>query len=326
MALAWNRRRSAAPHYDQTFGDKALSAACEDMVMGRWEGAHELLATSPHRDWDRRSHRIRLLAHTAADKRIVEAWQTAQPHSADALVLRADTEVMRHFAAARTSTIPGPDILDRTAHICLNAADAFPQDPHPWVSLITLGRLYENGAQAMNRWWPELLARDPYHREAHHQALRYMTARWHGSHGQAYAFARDCAVYAPAGSPLLVMPQVARAEEFRHRTENEGVSPHAMVGYWAGERWDLMETMERWIAVRSPSRRHRTSPTSTISLTLSPRQDYSSRPRRSSTCSRDGPPGCRGRTRASRKRSTRAGATGRPERPRSTRIRGKADH
>ena len=24
MALAWNRRRSAAPHYDQTFGDKAL--------------------------------------------------------------------------------------------------------------------------------------------------------------------------------------------------------------------------------------------------------------------------------------------------------------
>ncbi|WP_406306881.1 hypothetical protein OHA61_37555 [Streptomyces sp. NBC_00885] len=252
MALAWNRRRSAAPHYDQTFGDKALSAACEDMVMGRWEGAHELLATSPHRDWDRRSHRIRLLAHTAADKRIVEAWQTAQPHSADALVLRADTEVMRHFAAARTSTIPGPDILDRTAHICLNAADAFPQDPHPWVSLITLGRLYENGAQAMNRWWPELLARDPYHREAHHQALRYMTARWHGSHGQAYAFARDCAVYAPAGSPLLVMPQVARAEEFRHRTENEGVSPHAMVGYWAGERWDLMETMERWIAVRSP--------------------------------------------------------------------------
>ncbi|WP_328681488.1 hypothetical protein OG905_37350 [Streptomyces sp. NBC_00322] len=252
MALAWNRRRSAAPHYDQTFGDKALSAACEDMVMGRWEGAHELLATTPHRDWDRRSHRIRLLAHTAADKRIAEAWQTAQPHSADALVLRADTEVMRHFAAARTGTIPGPDVLDRTAHICLNASDVFPQDPHPWVSLITLGRLYENGAQSMNRWWPELLARDPYHREAHHQALRYMTARWHGSHGQAYAFARDCAVYAPAGSPLLVMPQVARAEEFRHRTETEGVSPHAMVGYWAGERWDLMETMERWIAVRSP--------------------------------------------------------------------------
>ena len=86
----------------------------------------------------------------------------------------------------------------------------------------------------MNRWWPELLARDPYHREAHHQALRYMSARWHGSHGQAYAFARDCAVYAPAGSPLLVMPQVARAEEFRHRTETEGAQPHTMVGYWAG--------------------------------------------------------------------------------------------
>ncbi|WP_327327818.1 hypothetical protein OG735_38755 [Streptomyces sp. NBC_01210] len=252
MAPAWNRRRSAAPHYDQTFGDKALSAACEDMVMGRWEGAHDLLATGPHKDWDRRSHRIRLLAHTAADKRIVEAWQTAQPNSADAVVLRADTEVMRLFAAARTGALPGSDSLDRTAHICLNASEAFPEDPHPWVSLITLGRLYGSGTHSMNRWWPELLARDRYHREAHHQALRYMSARWHGTHGQAYAFARDCAVYAPAGSPLLVMPQIARAEEFRHRTETEGARPHTMVGYWAGERWDLLETMERWIAVRSP--------------------------------------------------------------------------
>ncbi|MGW7469575.1 hypothetical protein ACWGJT_34135 [Streptomyces xantholiticus] len=252
MASIRTRRHSAAPLYDLSLGDKALSAACEDMVMGRWEGAHDLLATGSHKDWDRRSHRIRLLAHTAADKRIVEAWQAAQPHSADALVLRADAEVMRHFAGARTGAAPASESLDRTALLCLRAADAFPEDPHPWVSLITLGRLYENGTESMTGWWSELLTRDPSHREAHHQALRYMSARWHGSHGQAYEFARDCAVYAPSGSSLLVLPQVARAEAFRHRIETEGADPHTLVGYWAGERWDLRETMERWIAVRSP--------------------------------------------------------------------------
>ncbi|OKI60549.1 hypothetical protein [Streptomyces sp. MJM1172] len=252
--MAWKRRRSAAaPQYDPAFTDGALSEACQDIAAGRWQGPRDLLAAGAAHDWDRRTHRIRLLANAAADKRVVEAWQASEPHSLDAVVLRADTEVMRMFAVARGGTIPVRDLLDHTARICLRACEAAPADPHPWLSLITLARLYEGGHASMGRWWQELRARDPYHREGHHQGLRYMSARWHGSHGQAYNFARDSAAAAPPGSALAVLPQVARAEQFRHRVEAEGRAGLDLLHHWSGDaaRWDLRTTMERWLAART---------------------------------------------------------------------------
>ncbi|MFJ3200152.1 hypothetical protein [Streptomyces sp. NPDC086989] len=254
MVMAWKRRRSAAaPHYDPAFGDKALAEACQDVAAGRWQGPRDLLAAGGPHDWDRRSHRIRLLANAAADRRVAEAWQSAEPHSADAVVLRADIEVMRMFAVARRGTMPAANRLDWTARICLHAADAAPDDPHPWVSLVTLARLYEGGHAETGRWWQELCARDPHHREAHHQGLRYMSARWHGSHGQASTFARERAAAAPLGSPLAVLPQVARAEQYRHRAEREGPGRLDLLHHWNGdaELWDLRTTMERWIGFRT---------------------------------------------------------------------------
>ncbi|MDJ0382419.1 hypothetical protein [Streptomyces sp. G-G2] len=252
--MAWKRRRSAAaPQYDPAFGDKALSESCQDIKAGRWQGPRDLLAAGAPNDWDRRSHRIRLLANAAADSRVVEAWQASEPDNPDAVVLRADTEVMRMFAVARGGTMPGRHHLDWTAQICLHASEVVPEDPHPWVSLVTLARLYEGGHAAMGQWWQQLRARDPHHREGHHQGLRYMSARWHGSHGQAYNFARDSASYAPLGSALAVLPQAARAEQFRHRVETEGGNTLDLLHHWSGDAalWDLRATMERWLAART---------------------------------------------------------------------------
>lgn len=249
----WPRRRSGAPVHDPAYGDRALSEGCQDMVMGRWEGARELLSRQPRDDWDRRSHRIRLLADAAANRRTVDVWHATEPRNPDAAILWAETEVMRLFAAARTGTLPARGSLDRVARLCLQASDLAPEDPHPFVSLVTLGRLYEDGDANMARWWKELQARDPYHREGHHQALRHLSARWHGSHTTAYNFAWDAAAYAPAGSPLVALPQVARAEEYRHRTETEGRTTIGLTYHWTGERarWDLRQTMEKWIVPRT---------------------------------------------------------------------------
>ncbi|MFE9393969.1 hypothetical protein [Streptomyces flavidovirens] len=252
---AWLRRRSGAPLYDQAFGDRALAEGCQDMVMGRWEGARDLLAERPRDDWDRRAHRLRLLADAAANRRTVDVWQASDPTNPDAAVLRAETEVMRMFAGARTGTLPGRDSLDRAARMCLQASDLAPEDPHPYVSLVALGRLYEGGDPNMGHWWKELRDRDLYHREGHHQALRYLSARWHGSHGEANNFAWEAASYAPAGSPLAIMPQVARAEQYRFQTEAEGRTAIGLTFHWNGDRarWDLRTALEKWI-------KHRTVP------------------------------------------------------------------
>ncbi|MEV7725679.1 hypothetical protein AB0P15_13190 [Streptomyces sp. NPDC087917] len=250
---AWLRRRSGAPVYDRTYGDRPLEEACQDMVLGRWEGARDLLAEQPGTDWDRRSHRVRLLADAAADRRTVDVWQAADPTDPDAAVLRAETEVMRAFALARDGATPGRDGLDRVARVCLTACELAPADPHPYVSLVTLARLYEGGDSNTGHWWRELRARDPFHREGHHQALRYLSARWHGSPGEAYNFAWDAAVYAPPGCPLAVLPQVARAEHYRHLQETEGRGSIGLSTHWSGDRarWDLREALGKWIGGRT---------------------------------------------------------------------------
>ncbi|MFI7011068.1 hypothetical protein [Streptomyces sp. NPDC050145] len=249
----WLRRERHTPDYDPAFGDRALADGRQDMLLGRWEGARDLLARTPG-DWDRRAHRIRLLADAAAGRRTVDLWQASEPHNPDAAVLRAETEVMRMFAAARAGEDTGAARLDSAAWLCHRAAALAPADPYPWVSLVALGRLYPGGHPDMHAWWKELLARDPYHREGHHQALRFLSARWHGSYGQALNFAWDAAAYTPNGSPLAVLTQVARAEHYRHRVAEEGRGSLGLSHHWSDEqaRRDLTTALDKWITHRVP--------------------------------------------------------------------------
>lgn len=248
-------RRSRPLHYDPTFGDQPLARALQDLRIGRWQGLRDLLRTTGH-DWDRRTHRIRLLAETAAGSRTVESWQIAEPHDPNALVLRADTEVMRLFYARAQEH---PDAYDRkrlhnAADICFQASETFPADPMPWISLLTLARLYSGGHPHTWMWWEELLKRDRYSREGHHQVLRHLSARWHGSHGRMYDFAREVAATAPLGSPLAVLAQAARADHYREVIRTEGRAAVGLSFHWSHEALgqDLSNTLDRWIAHRGP--------------------------------------------------------------------------
>ncbi|MFJ8586395.1 hypothetical protein ACIRD2_17330 [Streptomyces sp. NPDC093595] len=256
------RRRTARfrPDFDPDFGDRALTDARHDIVIGRWQGVRDLLAATGE-DWPRRTQRLRLLAHAAAGSGVAEAWRAAEPDHPDAAVLRAATEVVRLFTAAIAAgrgTAVDRARLDATVMVCLTAADARPADPMPWVSLLTVARLYEGGVgrRRLRGWWDELRARDPYNLEGHIQLLRYWSARWHGTHGAMYDLARDVAGAAPPGSPLPVLVQVARVEEFRYITEGaRGRGPvRGFDQHWKHELavTEVRRTRERWIGGRQP--------------------------------------------------------------------------
>ncbi|MFJ8645403.1 hypothetical protein ACIRNI_04700 [Streptomyces sp. NPDC093546] len=262
------QRRSArfAPDFDPNFGDRALTAARHDIVIGRWQGVRDLLA-EPDGDgaWARRTLRLRMLAHAAAGSSVVEAWRAAEPDHPDAAVLRAATEVVRLFTTAiAAGTPPGPGTavdrarLDATVLACLTAADARPADPMPWVSLLTVARLYEGGVgrRELRGWWDELRRRDPHNLEGHVQLLRYWSARWHGTHGAMYDFARDAAGAAPPGSPLPVLVQIARVEEYRYVVEGaHGRGPvRGFDQHWKHElaATEVRRTRDRWIGGRPP--------------------------------------------------------------------------
>ncbi|MGW1491540.1 hypothetical protein [Streptomyces sp. NPDC002402] len=257
--MAARRRRDGfVPDFDPAFGDRPLADAVHDIVIGRWQGVRDLLRATGA-DWPLRTHRLRLLAHAAAGSSAVEAWRAAEPGSPDAEVLRAATEVVRVFHQAiesgrRAALDQGR--LDATVLACLRAADAEPDDPMPWVSLLTVARLYETGVsrRELRGWWDELRRRDPHNIEGHVQLLRYHSARWHGTHGRMYDFARDAAGAAPPGSPLPILVQIARVEEYRHVTEGAtGPAPVRDFGrHWHHELavTEVRRTWDRWIGGR----------------------------------------------------------------------------
>ncbi|WP_245703755.1 hypothetical protein [Streptomyces lushanensis] len=250
--------KESAPDLDPDFGDRPLTEARQDIVIGRWQGVRDLLSATGD-DWPRRTHRIRLLAHAAAGSSAVENWRTAEPDSPDVAVLRAATEVVRAFnlaIAAGRGVAVDRERLDATVRVCLRAAEISRADPMPWVSLLTVARLYEDGVSRseLRRWWDELRRRDPYNTEGHTQVLRYFSARWHGTHGRMYDFARDAAGAAPPGSPLPVLVQIARVEEYRYATEGAG-GRRAVRDF--GQHWrhelavtEARRTFDRWIGGR----------------------------------------------------------------------------
>lgn len=248
------------PVFDPDFGDRALTEARHDIVIGRWQGVRDLLRDTGD-DWARRTHRIRLLAHAAAGSSSVEAWRAAEPDSPDAAVLRAATEVVRVFdtaIAAGRGTVVDRARVDATVDACLRAAEAAPADPMPWVSLLSVARLYDGGVQRrqLRQWFDELRHRDPYNTEGHAQVMRYLSARWHGTHGAMYDFARDAAGVAPPGSPLPILVQVARVEEYRYIADGAlGRGPvRGFDQHWKHELAvdELRRTHQRWIGGRDP--------------------------------------------------------------------------
>lgn len=256
------KRAPLPPSFDPAADDVALAAACQDLLIGRWQSTRDLLRDS-YGLWGPRTFRARVLAETACNGRTVESWQAAEPDNPDALVLRAETEVARAFAAAAAAGARDPredsidrTVLERVRQVCWYAAEAAPADPLPWISLLTLARLYGDGHPEVWRWWREVLHRDPGNREAHHQALRHLSARWHGSHGDMYNFARDSAATAPPGSPLPVLAQAARVEHFRHLVRLQGKDAPGLTFHWNNDvaHHDLLFTVRHWLAhIRPPA-------------------------------------------------------------------------
>lgn len=236
--------------FDPDCGDDGLTHARADVVIGRWTGPRELLRATGD-DWAVRGHRVRRLAQVCAGGSTVESWLAAEPRSPDALVLRAATETTRAFHLAIAAGRGGPvdqGRVDTAVRACRTAAEACPADPTPWVSLLSVARLYRAGVRRreLARWWDELYRRDAYSMEGHLQVLHYYSARWHGSHGLMYDFARDAAGSAPPGCPLPVLVQYARVEEYRYAL---GAAPRRIVQHWCsdGAVGDVRRTWERWL-------------------------------------------------------------------------------
>ncbi|MEV0692045.1 hypothetical protein [Streptomyces sp. NPDC050388] len=224
-------RRRAAQTFDEALDDEELVAARAALAQGRWQNARSLLVRTGD-DWDRRGHRITVLAREASTAAWVRDWLLAEPDSGDASVLLALALVRRALRGK-----------EKTAHAreaCHRAAAASPADPTPWLGLLLLE--CAQGAEGdVVRVFEQVRTRYTDHHHAHHLVVAWLAERRVETGPdplhEVYDFANWSAEQAPADSPLAMLPVIAHAERYRALAAagQERADPAAS-GHWVGRR------------------------------------------------------------------------------------------
>jgi hypothetical protein len=182
--------------------------------MGVLAGLLEQVIQDAGRDWDRRTHRIVVLAG-AASPALAKSWLRNSPGTADALLFHAWVTLV-HGGLEES-----PAESQSVADACYAAADLEPEDPLPWVTLLGLLRVLRRPSREVFSVWREITARDSWHREAHLQMLGYLSPDECGSHGQRLDFVDAARSAMPPGAPAASVELVSMIER-HHRTVSAG--------------------------------------------------------------------------------------------------------
>ncbi|MFJ4618606.1 hypothetical protein [Streptomyces sp. NPDC088812] len=220
--------------------DTDLAAARSALAQGRWQAARSLLARTGD-DWDRRGHRVAVLALEPYAAAWAGAWLLAEPGSADAAVLRALARVRR--------ALRGKEDPSGARAACRDAAALAPADPTPWLGLLMLE---DEGSADAVRIFEEIRARHRDHHHAHHLMVALLAERRAAAGPdplhEVYEFAAWAAEQAPADSPLAILPIVAHAERYR-ALATRGFAPAdpATAAHWRDHRAaDVMKAAFDW--------------------------------------------------------------------------------
>ncbi|MDN0196004.1 hypothetical protein [Streptomyces sp. S.PNR 29] len=224
-------RRRTAQAFDEALDDAELVAARAALAQGRWQTARSLLVHTGD-EWDRRGHRITVLAREPYCVPWAREWLLAEPESADAAVLLA-------LALVR-GALRGKGKPDRAREACRDAAALAPADPTPWLGLLMLERAL-GAEEDVVRLFEEIRSRYADHHHAHHLMVARLAERRADAGPdplhEVYDFAGWAAEQAPADSPLAILPVIAHAERYRvlAAAGHEPPDPAAS-GHWSGRR------------------------------------------------------------------------------------------
>ncbi|MCH0565543.1 MULTISPECIES: hypothetical protein [unclassified Streptomyces] len=224
-------RRRPAQAFDAALDDIELGAARAALSQGRWQAVRALLARTGD-DWDRRDHRIAVLAGEPYCAAWARDWLLAEPDSADATALLA--------VALVRQCLRGREKPTRAREACRAAAALVPGAPTPWLGLLMLERWTGDDAGFV-RAFEQVRARHTDHHHAHHLMVARLAERRADAGPdplhEVYDFAAWAAEQAPADSPLAVLPVVAHAERYRVLAA-AGFEPGDPVasGHWTGRR------------------------------------------------------------------------------------------
>ncbi|MFB7617875.1 hypothetical protein [Kitasatospora sp. NPDC056181] len=181
-------------------------------------------------DWDRRGHRIAVLAEAAAPSGVSRTWRLRAPRSGDPLVFEAWVELVRGRHAGRMEDAAA------AAGYCHRAAEALPDDPTPWVALLGILRLTRAPSRELFTVWHEVTSRDPWNREAHLQMLRYLSPEECGSRSSQLDFVHAVRAGVPSAAPATGVELTALVDEHARTLARGGVEGLLVRRQWSNHR------------------------------------------------------------------------------------------
>ncbi|MFI9545800.1 hypothetical protein ACIHAR_18050 [Streptomyces sp. NPDC052016] len=174
-------------------------------------------------DWDRRGHRVTVLAGAAPAP--ARRWRLKHPRSADALVLHAWADVL-------TARLTGRLDAAATLDTCRRAADAASADPTPWVALLAALCVEGRTSAALTPVRKEIAARDPWNREAYLTILVHLSPDGQGSQAARREFLDDVLTVMPPHMPPACLPLAAAVDQYHRELPGSGLSALVAARYW----------------------------------------------------------------------------------------------
>ena len=259
-------------HYDMPLiihpagRDEELRLALEDLRIDRYRTAQQVLQASG-RNWALRTFRSQVLAVGAADNSAIDSWYAEDPRDPDALMMRARVLTQRVLNAHRGG-LPSQKLITAVraaSSACKAAAEHWPADPVPYICFLALAQtdIDPRVPHSEMHWWRPRDAmlppgpwrlldwvneRDPGNREAYHRMLQVFHARGRGG----LDFAQWVSTFAPAGSPLRMLPLYAFVESYRLRLEHQQTA--SVIAFWstADKAHYARQGLHGWFAHADP--------------------------------------------------------------------------
>ncbi|MGW3012347.1 hypothetical protein ACWC9R_26440 [Streptomyces sp. NPDC001219] len=176
-------------------------------------------------DWDRKAHRLAVLARSAG-RSLPGIWRQHSPHDPHALMLHAWSDLIQ----ARQ---PGSGIdLNGTRETCRLAAELLPADPTPWTLHLATLRLEQRPSTELSAIWREIKARDPWNREAHLQALGYLSPDECGSSALVLDLLDGVRAAMPAQAPAAGLELTALVANHQRAVSGGGLMAVGAAEIW----------------------------------------------------------------------------------------------
>ncbi|MFJ8622637.1 hypothetical protein ACIRD3_07295 [Kitasatospora sp. NPDC093550] len=213
-------RPRLAPELD----DRALGVVLQRLSGVQARTQHDLVVPllehvihGARQDWDRKMHRIKVLAETLGQG-ATRTWMRYRPDDPGALLLQGWSDLVTLQAAPSFTDSTGIRALGR------RAAELLPEDPLPWVLLLGVLRLERRPPREVDVVWREIRARDPWNREAHLQILAYSSPQECGSTARMMDLLDEMRAAMPAGAPTTGLEVTVLVQRYQRALAAEGLT------------------------------------------------------------------------------------------------------